>query len=75
MATRIAPWVSCLHTAARCRVPLVLVLNDGTRVAGLVSEIGITFAVVAARRVDLSTVVDCLRKDGRRWTAGRQVTT
>ena len=70
-----APWVAALHSAARRRVPLVLVLRDGSSVRGLVGELGISFAVIEGRRVELANVEDCTRIDGRRWTAGREVRT
>jgi hypothetical protein len=64
--------VSRLGDAARHRVPLVLVMADGTRHAGHVREVGITYAVLDCsdgrrRRVELADVVRALRVDGRRW--------
>jgi hypothetical protein len=66
-----------LHGAAKRRVPLVLVLADGARVAGRVVEAGITFAVVGSpdgqrTRVELRHVVEVHRRDGRLFWPPRE---
>jgi hypothetical protein len=66
-----AELLSRLSSAARATLPLVVVLADGSRVAGRVRETAITFATVRGldgsdRRVVLGDVVEVLGRDGRR---------
>lgn len=62
--------ISRLMSAARAKVPLVVVRRDGVRVAGAIHEVGITFVILRqskaeTRRLDLADIFEVLRVDGR----------
>jgi hypothetical protein len=61
-----------LHKAALRAIPLTLVMLDGTRCAGMIIEAGLTFCRLRLVdgvdiRIDLVSVHEALRHDGRRY--------
>ena len=69
--------LSRLTTAAATRMPVTVIRDDGTRAAGTVVAVAITYCVVRGpdavdRRVELRDVAEILRRDGRRFYPPRE---